>query len=100
MGPRKQSCDTFAKNIAAFCHCVKNQPEAKLKSYVLNFGQDSDSSLVLIVSCSSLSMPAPTNTAPRTGCKSAGLKNIHVWIIRVKKECQFCSFMNQIYTPI
>lgn len=25
MGPRKQSCDIMAKNIGAFCHCVRNQ---------------------------------------------------------------------------
>lgn len=43
MGPRNNSCDVLAKNMAAFCHYVKNQPEAKLKSYALKaLAEDSE----------------------------------------------------------
>ena len=31
-GTRDHSCDTLAMNVAAFCPCPKNLPEAKLKS--------------------------------------------------------------------
>ena len=33
--PRDCSCDILAKNVAAFCPCLKSQPEAKVKSFVL-----------------------------------------------------------------
>jgi hypothetical protein len=29
MWPRNSSCDVLVKNMAAFCHCLKNLPEAK-----------------------------------------------------------------------
>jgi hypothetical protein len=31
MWPRDCSCGSLVKNVAAFCHCPKNLPEAKVK---------------------------------------------------------------------
>jgi hypothetical protein len=33
--PLDHSCDILSKNMAAFCPCPKNLPEAKLKSFGL-----------------------------------------------------------------
>ncbi|MGE9574350.1 hypothetical protein ACQP3C_25165, partial [Escherichia coli] len=35
MWPRDHSCDSFVKNVDAFCTCPKSLPEAKVKSFVL-----------------------------------------------------------------
>lgn len=38
--PRDHSCNILSKNMAAFCHCPKNVPEAKLKNFWINgFGR-------------------------------------------------------------
>lgn len=34
---RDHSCDILATNVAAFCLCPKNLPEAKLKSFFLGY---------------------------------------------------------------
>ena len=35
MWPRDCSCDILVKNVAAFCHCPKCLPEAKVKRFRL-----------------------------------------------------------------
>ena len=35
MWPRDSFCDVLMKNMAAFCHCLKRQPRANVKRFIL-----------------------------------------------------------------